>query len=148
MHPRSGNPRLGFRHFVLRPDWAMDSKSYHKRLPLPRHLFSSANYLSLILPSALDTVAHVVSDNCPTNFGSHVFAAHQRPHQRKESLPIPAPLQLPISSGGGAYLRTTCTGALSQRLAVLASHKYTHSLISRDLSFARLIAVFTLQPRT
>lgn len=48
--PRSGNPRLGFRHFVLRPDWAMDSKSYHKRLPLPRHLFSSANYLSLILP--------------------------------------------------------------------------------------------------
>jgi hypothetical protein len=83
--PRSGNPRLRLQDMVIRPEQVIDLDFYHKRLPLPRHLFPSANYLSLFSPFCTGCYLPIKNRQSLNKYRCRISAAHQRPHPQANS---------------------------------------------------------------
>ena len=147
--PRSGNLRLRLQDIVIRPEQAIDLDFYYKRLPLPRHLFPSANYLSLF--SLFCTGCYVPIENRQflNKYWCRISAAHQRPHlQANSKLHLPRPCysylfrvrEEQVSLQSWPVLSTT-------KLLFLALYKQNRSLINRNFSFARSIIGLSLYPR-
>jgi hypothetical protein len=147
--PRSGNPRLCLQDLVIRPEQAIDLDFYHKRLPLPRHLFPSVNYLSLFTPFFTGCCRPIENRQSLNKYWCRISAAHQRPHpQANSKLHPPRPCysylfrvrEEQVSLQSWPVLSTT-------KLLFLALHKQNRSLINRNFSFARSIIGLSLYPR-